>query len=68
MCMNVLFTHTHTPHMCAQYSQRSEEGIKSPGSEITDVHESLCEYWELNPDPMQEQKMLLTAKSSTQFQ
>ena len=44
-------------------TQRSKEGIGSPGTGVTDKCEHLCGCWELNPDPLQEQ-VFLTAESS----
>lgn len=57
-CMNV----------CAWYPQRPEEGARSPEMGITDTWDPPSECWELNLGPLQEQQMLLTAKSSLQPQ
>ena len=32
--------------------------VRSPGTGVIDGHELLCEYWELNPGPLQEQALL----------
>jgi hypothetical protein len=44
----------------------SEESIGSPGSEVTDGGKPPCGCWVLNPDPLQEQQVPLTADTSTQ--
>lgn len=36
-------------------AQKSEEGIKFPGTTITHGHEPPCKFWELNSSPLQEQ-------------
>lgn len=38
--------------------------VGSPGTGVTDGSEPPCEWWELNPHPLQEQLVLLTADSS----
>lgn len=53
-------------YMHAQLPQKSQEDIKSPGTGVTDYHESLCKCWELNPGPLQEQQMFLTTKFQLQ--
>lgn len=40
------------------------EGVRSPGREVTDSCELTCGYWELNPGPLKEQPVLLTADIS----
>jgi hypothetical protein len=40
------------------------EGVRSPGREVTDSCELTCGYWELNPGPLEEQPVLLTADIS----
>ena len=44
-----------------------EEGIRSPGTEVTDLCELICGCSEPNPGPLQEQQAFLTAESSLQF-
>lgn len=41
---------------------RSEEGIRSPETEVTGGCEPPCRCWEPNSGPLQEQQMHLTAK------
>jgi hypothetical protein len=38
---------------------RPKEGLRSPGTEVTDSCEPPCGCWELNPDPLEEQPMPL---------
>ena len=54
--------------MCVQYPQRPVEGIGSPGTGVIDGCEPLCGFWELNPDPLQEQLVPLTTEPSLQPQ
>lgn len=46
--------------------QESEEGVRSLGTGVTDDCEPPHWCWELNPGPLQEQQVLLTAESSLQ--
>lgn len=41
----------------------SEEGVKSPGTLLTDGCELPCEYWEPTLDSLQDQQVLLTEHS-----
>lgn len=41
---------------------RPGEGIRSPGTEITNVCETTCEYWEPNLSLLEEQLVLLMAR------
>jgi hypothetical protein len=41
-----------------------EEGIRSHGATVIDGCELPCGCWELNPGPLQEQAVLLTAEPS----
>lgn len=50
-------------HLHAWCSKRPEEGIVFPGTEITDSCEQPCGCWQSNPDPPEEQPVLLTADS-----
>ena len=43
-----------------KFQKRLEEGIRSPGSGVTDGCEPPCGYGELNPGPLEEQPVLLT--------
>lgn len=38
----------------------AREGVKSPGTGVTDVYEQPCGFWRLNSDPLKEQTVLLT--------
>jgi hypothetical protein len=38
--------------------------LRSPGTGVTDNCELLCRCWELNPDPQEEQPVLLIIESS----
>jgi hypothetical protein len=58
-CMYVCYVH-------AWYPRSSEEGIQSPGMEVIDTYEPPCGCPELNPDPLQEQKVLLTTEPPLQ--
>lgn len=42
--------------------QKSEKGIRYPGTEVTDGGELPDGHWEANPGPLPEQQLLLTAK------
>ena len=42
------------------------KGIRSPGTGVTDTCVLLCGYWELNPGPLEDQPVLLTAEPSLQ--
>jgi hypothetical protein len=44
------------------------EGVRSPGTGVTDRYELLCGCWELNPVPLEEQPVLSTTKPSLQPQ
>lgn len=46
--------------------QKSEENIRSPGTIITGDCELLCGCWELNPGPLQELQVPLTAEPTPQ--
>jgi hypothetical protein len=41
-------------------------GVRSAGTGITDSCDLLCGCWELNPGPLEEQPVLLTAEPSLQ--
>jgi hypothetical protein len=42
------------------------EGVRSPGTGLTGSYELPCGCWELNPDPLEHQPVLLTAEPSLQ--
>ena len=42
--------------VCAWYTLRLEEGVKSPGTKIKDTCEPPCGCWDLNPGPLQVQQ------------
>lgn len=46
----------------AWHFQKSEEGIRSPETRVTDHCEAPCEVEELNPGSLQEEQLFLTAK------
>lgn len=48
----------------AWFLQRSEEGISTPRTRLTDICEPLCVVWELNPGPPNEQLVLLASETS----
>jgi hypothetical protein len=56
--------------MCVQCLVKPEKDNGSPGTEVTDGYgcEPPHRSWELNPDPMQVQQVLLTAKPHLQLQ
>ena len=41
-------------------------GVRSSGTEVKDACELPCRCWELNPGPLEEQPVLLTAELSLQ--
>jgi hypothetical protein len=45
--------------VCMQFLQRSEEGVTSPGTGVTDVCKPPCGCWELNLGPLEEQPVCL---------
>jgi hypothetical protein len=47
-----------------QCLQRTEEGLRSSGSEIADGYELPCECWVQNPGSLLEQQVLLTTELS----
>jgi hypothetical protein len=42
------------------------EGVRSPGTGVTDIYELPCECWELNLGPLEKQPALLTTEPSLQ--
>lgn len=58
MCTNVcLNAHMYVHHVHAWCSQRWEEGIRPPGTGVTDGWEPTCERWELILPHFQEQQV-----------
>ena len=53
-------------HVHACYPYRAEEGIRSPATGVRDSCEPPCGCWELNPNPLQAQQVLLS-KPPTDF-
>lgn len=45
--------------LCARCLWRPEEDVDSPGTGVADSCEPLCWCWELNPDPLLEDPVLL---------
>lgn len=56
---NVLLLHASTYHVNTWSQQRLEARIRFPGTAVTEDFDT-CECLDQNPDPLQEQKMLLT--------
>lgn len=54
MCMNVLPVHW--------YAQRSKQGIGVPGTGVTDDCDLFCGCWEMDPSPLEEQVVFVTAE------
>lgn len=44
--------------------QRPDEGVRCPGTEVTDSCEPPCRFWEVNPGTLQEQPGLFTTEPS----
>lgn len=44
---------------------RSEEGLRSAGSRVTDGGEPPCGCWEVNPVPVQEQRVLFDPRATS---
>lgn len=53
-------------HMCVWCPRKPEESIESCRMVVTDGSGLPCSCWELNPDPPEEQSMLLTPEASLQ--
>ena len=51
MCVSILAT-CMAVHMYARCPQKSEEGIRSPGTRVTDGCEPPCGCWKVNPGPL----------------
>ena len=57
-CMGVLLACMSVHHMCAWCVCKLEEGVRVPVSRITDDWGLPGRWWELNPDPLEEQPVL----------
>ena len=57
---------TYVYHVPAWYIQRSEEGVRSPGTSVKSDGKPMCIVWELNPDPLREQQVRSTAQPCLQ--
>jgi hypothetical protein len=66
MLMGILLACMFVCHICAWCLKRLEEGIKSPGTGVTDDCEPSCGYWESNLGPLEEQLVPLTTELSLQ--
>lgn len=55
-------------YMYAWWPWRPEEGVSSPGTEVMGSYEAPCEYSESNPDPWEEQSLLLAPEFYNQPQ
>jgi hypothetical protein len=58
--------HVCVPSVCAWCYQKTEEGIRSTETEVTDAYEPPCWYQEPNLGPLQEEHALLTTEPSLQ--
>lgn len=58
---NVFLLYAYMYHVNTWSLQRLEASISSPGTTVTEDFDT-CECLDQNPDPLQEQKMLLTLK------
>lgn len=54
-CASVYYGHTW-------YLWKSDEGVRSLGTRVTDVSETPCRCWELNLSSLPEQLMFLTVE------
>lgn len=65
MCISALPACIYVCHVCVWCPQRSEGGIRSLGTEISDVCKPPCGCWVLNLGPVEE-RVVLTLESSLQ--
>lgn len=56
-----------TVKMLISATQARREGTGCPGTGVTDGCELPCMHWDLNPDPLQEQPVVITAEPSVQL-
>lgn len=69
MCMNALPVCMYLYHMWACYLGRFQNGVRSPGTEVTTgICEPPCGYLEVNLGPVLEQPVFLIAEPSLQPQ
>lgn len=60
ICVGILPVCISVHHMHALCPWRSEDGIESSGTGLTDGCDPPCGCWELNTDPLEEKPVLLT--------
>lgn len=65
--MNVFPPCMSVYRMCDLGTQKSIESVTFTGTGGINVCEQLCGCWKMNPGPLQEQEVLLPAKSSSNF-
>lgn len=56
LCLHIYLYATYVWCLC-----RSEDGIRAPGTGGLDSCEMACGCWESNPNPLEEQPVLLSA-------
>ena len=56
----IICIHAYLYHMYVWYLQRSEEGIRSPGTGVRDGYEGSCGCWELTLSLQKEQPVIWT--------
>lgn len=57
--MGALPAHMFVYLMCAYFSQRPEDDIKSLRTGVVDSSEKPCGFWASNPDPLRGQPVVL---------
>ena len=67
MCVSVLPAFVSVCTTFTKCPQRPEEGVRSPGTGITEGCELPRGYWELNLGPLEEQPVYLTTEPSLQL-
>jgi hypothetical protein len=66
MCMSILPAYMSMQHLCTWYPQRTEEGVRTPGTGITDSCEPLCGDLELTLSSLEEHPVLLLTEPPLQ--
>lgn len=66
MCMGIFPVYMSVHNTLAWCPWNSEEGVRSPGTEVTNGCKPPCECWQLNVDLPPKPQVLLTAGSSPQ--
>lgn len=62
-CMLVCFARiVYLYHICAWYPERTKEGLRFPGTEVTNSCELPCVCWESNLDHLEEHPVLMTTE------